>query len=114
MEGIEDEALQLLVEAEWPGNVRELENAIESALALASGPRIRATDLPGGRRAAARSASQVPQNVPLSLASYERLALERVLTETGGDAPEAARRLGVGRSTLYRKLAKHGLQPRRS
>ena len=114
VEGIEDEALQLLVEAEWPGNVRELENAIESALALASGPRIRATDLPGGRRAAARSASQVPQNVPLSLASYERLALERVLTETGGDAPEAARRLGVGRSTLYRKLAKHGLQPRRS
>ena len=114
VEGIEDEALQLLVEAEWPGNVRELENAIESALALARGPRIGAADLPGGRRGAPRSASPVARDVPLSLASYERLALERVLAETGGDAPEAARRLGLGRSTLYRKLAKHGLQPRRS
>jgi len=114
VEGIEDEALQALVEAEWPGNVRELENAIESAMALASGPRIRAADLPGARRGAARSAAQVPRDMPLSLASYERLALERALAETGGDAPEAARRLGLGRSTLYRKLAKHGLQARRN
>jgi DNA-binding NtrC family response regulator len=113
VEGIEDEALQLLMEADWPGNVRELENAIESALALARGPRIRASDLPGARRAAARAATPLPLDVPLSLAAYERLALERALKETGGDAPEAARRLGLGRSTLYRKLAKHGLQPRR-
>jgi DNA-binding NtrC family response regulator len=113
VEGIEDEALQLLVEAEWPGNVRELENAIESAMALAQGPRIRASDLPGARRAAPRSAPQVARDVPLSLAAYERLALERALAETGGDAPEAARRLGLGRSTLYRKLARHGLVARR-
>jgi DNA-binding NtrC family response regulator len=114
VEGIEDEALQALVEADWPGNVRELENAIESAMALASGPRIRLADLPGARRVAPRSAAQVPRDVPLMLASYERLALERALAETGGDAPEAARRLGLGRSTLYRKLAKHGLHARRS
>jgi propionate catabolism operon transcriptional regulator len=52
--------------------------------------------------------------VPLALAAYERLALERALAETGGDAPEAARRLGLGRSTLYRKLARHGLVPKRN
>jgi transcriptional regulator of acetoin/glycerol metabolism len=52
-------------------------------------------------------------DVPLSLGAYERLAIERALAETGGDAPEAARRLGLGRSTFYRKLAKHGLQPGR-
>ncbi len=44
-EGIEDAALQLLVDADWPGNVRELENVIESALALAPGPRLRVADL---------------------------------------------------------------------
>jgi two-component system response regulator HydG len=113
VEGIEDEALQRLIETDWPGNVRELENAIESALALARGPRLRASDLPGARRAAPRSAAQIPLDVPLSLGAYERLAIERALAETGGDAPEAARRLGLGRSTFYRKLAKHGLQPGR-
>ena len=41
-------------------------------------------------------------------------ALERAVRETGGDANEAARRLGIGRSTLYRKLAKHGIAARRS
>ena len=51
--------------------------------------------------------------VPLSLEAYERLALERALNETGGDASEAARRLGIGRSTLYRKLSKHGIEVRR-
>jgi DNA-binding NtrC family response regulator len=113
IEGIEDEALALLVEADWPGNVRELENAVESALALSRGPRLRASDLPFARRASARSAAPVPRDVPLTLAAYERLALERALAETGGDAPEAARRLGLGRSTLYRKLTRHGLQPKR-
>ena len=115
IEGIEDEALALLVEADWPGNVRELENAIESALALSPGPRLRVADLPFARRSGgARASAPIARDVPLALAAYERLALERALSETGGDAPEAARRLGLGRSTLYRKLAKHGLQLRRS
>jgi len=52
--GIEDAALEALVQSEWPGNVRELENAVESALALAPGPRLRIADLPGARRRAAR------------------------------------------------------------
>jgi two-component system response regulator HydG len=107
VEGIEDAALEMLVEADWPGNVRELENVIESALALAPGPRLRAADLPrvqGGQRAAP------PSDLQLSLDAYERCALERALEASGGDVSEAARRLGVGRSTFYRKLAKHGLQ----
>jgi DNA-binding NtrC family response regulator len=51
--------------------------------------------------------------VPLSLEAYERLALERALREASGDAAEAARRLGIGRSTFYRKAAKHGVAMRR-
>jgi len=109
--GIEDAALELLLEAEWPGNVRELENAVESALALAPGPLLRAADFPVARRRAPAAAAP-PSDVPLSLDAYERCALERALRETGGDAPAAARLLGIGRSTFYRRLAHHGIPTR--
>jgi DNA-binding NtrC family response regulator len=114
--GIDDAALERMMSHDWPGNVRELENVIESALALARGPRLRAADLPIGRSrtavgVATRSgAREAPSGgLPLSLEAYERSALERALREAGGNAPEAARRLGIGRSTFYRKLGKHGL-----
>ena len=108
--GFEPDALLALAAHDWPGNVRELENVIESALALARGEKLCAADLPlpamrpsGAFRAPAASA------LPLSLAAYERAALERALAECGGDASAAARRLGIGRSTFYRKLAIHGI-----
>jgi two-component system response regulator HydG len=107
VEGIEDDALESLGAADWPGNVRELENAIESALAFAPGPRLRLADLRPLRRAVGSLPSE--PGLPLSLEAYERAALERALRESGGDASEAARRLGVGRSTFYRKLGQHGL-----
>jgi two-component system response regulator HydG len=107
VEGIEPEALEELVAADWPGNVRELENVIESAMALAPGPKLRGADLPRVRRSAA--GAPAPTDLPLSLEAYERCALERALLESGGDVHAAARLLGVGRSTLYRKLARHGL-----
>ena len=92
-----------------PGNVRELENAVESALALARGPTLRAGDF--GFEAPSRSEpAPPPDNLPLRLDAYERCALERALHESGGDATLAARRLGIGRSTFYRKLARHGIR----
>jgi DNA-binding NtrC family response regulator len=111
---ISEDALARLLAHDWPGNVRELENVIESALALARGPVLRAADLPLGRaRRALReaAASAEPVGLPLSLDAYERSALERALREAGGSAAVAARRLGIGRSTFYRKLDKHGLAP---
>jgi DNA-binding NtrC family response regulator len=113
---IADDALERLMSHDWPGNVRELENVIESALALARGPRLRAADLPigrsrGGAGAPARAGGEpAPGGLPLSLDAYERSALERALREAGGNATDAARRLGIGRSTFYRKLGKHGLR----
>jgi len=109
VEGIEDDALEMLSAHDWPGNVRELENVVESAMALAPGPRLRVADLPRERRAAAGDLAQPAARLPLSLADYERAALQRALAETGGDATAAARLLGIGRSTLYRKLARHRL-----
>jgi two-component system response regulator HydG len=105
--GIEEEALALLVGYDWPGNVRELENAVESALALAPGPRLRAADLRLARRVTAPAGDGPPETLPLSLEAYEYAALERALRESGGDVSAAARSLGIGRSTFYRKLAKH-------
>jgi len=122
VDGVADDALARLMEHDWPGNVRELENVIESALALAKGPWLRAADLPMGRnrrvlplavaRAAAPEGAGTPAlaALPLSLDAYERSALERALLESGGNATDAARRLGIGRSTFYRKLGKHGLR----
>ena len=115
---IEQDALERLMSHDWPGNVRELENVIESALALARGPRLRAADLPIGRsragaaapQAAVRAGEAALAQLPLSLEAYERSALERALREAGGNATDAARRLGIGRSTFYRKLGKHGLR----
>ncbi len=107
VDGIEDEALALLVAHDWPGNVRELENAMESALALAPGPKLRAADLRVARRVPIPVGSAALDELALSLEAYECCALERALRENGGDAKAAARRLGIGRSTFYRKLAKH-------
>jgi two-component system response regulator HydG len=113
VEGIDDAALAMLVESDWPGNVRELENVIESALALAPERRLRIADLPHTRRRVPQLPAASLADIPVSLASYERCALERALWESGGDVTAAAARLGIGRSTFYRKLAKHDLDPGR-
>jgi two-component system response regulator HydG len=113
IEEIEAGALEALSEAAWPGNVRELENAVESALALAPGPRLRAADLPFVRRGSRVSQHALPPNLPLDLDAYERAAIERALSECR-DVSAAARVLGIGRSTLYRKLDRHGLKPPRA
>ncbi len=109
--GFTPEALERLCRQPWPGNVRELENAIESALALAQDERLGVADFRDGHLPLpVLAAKSVGAAVPLSLEAYERLALERALEESRGDASEAARRLGIGRSTLYRKLSKHGIE----
>jgi transcriptional regulator of acetoin/glycerol metabolism len=79
------------------------------ALALARGPPAARGPAARQRRGARRPAPR--PGIPLSLDAYERCALERALAEADGDATRAARRLGIGRSTLYRKLARHGLRP---
>jgi DNA-binding NtrC family response regulator len=116
VEGLGEDALDRLLDHDWPGNVRELENVLESALALARGSWLRAADLPMGRNRRATPlrlagpAEASLADLPLTLEAYERSALERALREAGGNATDAARRLGVGRSTFYRKLGKHGIR----
>jgi two-component system response regulator HydG len=119
--GISKDALQALITYDWPGNVRELENAIERAVIIASGRQIESEDLPVAiskialqerdrikvERARAASEGRTTTfevTVPSSMEEIERQAIEATLDYTEGDKSHAARALGIGRKTLYRKL----------
>ena len=98
------EAIRMILDYSWPGNVRKLENSVEHAMVLAKGNRIEASDLPPAlRRTAAVQASATAASLILEA---ERTLLERVLAECGWNKKKAARRLGMGRTTLYSKLKK--------
>ncbi len=84
----------------FPGNVRELENIVQAAVALAPGEVIGEQDL--RIEQAAGEAQMSPTLVPLS--ELETRHIERVLRSVGGNRQEAARILGIDRSTLYRKM----------
>jgi len=113
--GISRDALSALIGYDWPGNVRELENAIERAVIIASGRRIELDDLPEsiarlqertGRpsRDADGGVARLEIELPTTVDEIERRAIEATLDLTGGDKTRAARALGIGRKTLYRKL----------
>jgi DNA-binding NtrC family response regulator len=103
---ISEDAMTRLVAYDWPGNVRELENAIERAIALGSGPILHAGDLPTSLQYG--TAQHLPQNDELlPLEEMERRAILRALREAGGDKLAAARILGIGKTTLYRKLKQY-------
>ena len=91
---------------DWPGNVRELENTIERAIALGTGPVVQFTDLPTNLQYDARErVSEDTEMVPLLV--LERRAIFRAMRETNGDKLAAARLLGIGKTTLYRKLKQY-------
>ena len=98
------EAIRMILDYSWPGNVRELENSIEHAVVLAKGSRIEVTDLPATLRSTAGPVQPVESSL---MFDSERALLERVLGESGWNKKRAARRLGIGRSTLYAKLKRY-------
>ncbi|HWG59835.1 MAG TPA: sigma-54 dependent transcriptional regulator [Candidatus Acidoferrales bacterium] len=106
---ISEDAMARLIAYDWPGNVRELENAIERAVALGSGPILHVGDLPSNLQYG--SSARLPQaDELLPLEELERRAILRALREAGGDKLAAARLLGIGKTTLYRKLKQYGAE----
>jgi DNA-binding NtrC family response regulator len=106
MRTISEDAMARLVAYDWPGNVRELENAIERAVALGSGPILHVADLPSNLQYG--TGERMPQSDELlPLEELERRAILRALREAGGDKLAAARLLGIGKTTLYRKLKQY-------
>jgi transcriptional regulator with PAS, ATPase and Fis domain len=103
---VSDDALQRLLAHDWPGNVRELQNAIERAVALSTCNVLTADDLESVPAAAALP-SIADTNELVPLAEMERQAILHALGQTGGDRLAAARLLGIGKTTLYRKLREY-------
>jgi len=118
------EALRAVVGYDWPGNVRELESAIERACTLSSGPIVHMGDLPtqvhdfamhGRARAEAgegsaelEAAADTAGRSILSIAELEKKAILGTIRELKGDKLMAAKLLGIGKTTLYRKLKEYG------
>jgi DNA-binding NtrC family response regulator len=119
-----------LMKYDYPGNVRELEHAIERAVVLAEGDTISLEDLPpslsagrallltegaagtaGGEKRAVSFDRGYPPS--WSLVDVERAHIERVLEDLKGNVSLSARRLGISRTTLWRKLKRHGISARR-
>ncbi len=106
------EAMKLLQLYEWPGNVRELENCLERAVAMSPGPVLQAADFPPHLRTVAlRTAMPGKQTRILPLAELEKQAILEALQQLNGDKLMTARALGIGKTTLYRKLKEYGITP---
>jgi DNA-binding NtrC family response regulator len=101
------DAMQAIIAYGWPGNVRELRTAIEHGVVMATGPKITMRDLPGSVRDAAGRrgfTSNTSSPEPYNLHNNELRNIERALSETDGNITAAARKLGISRRTLHRKL----------
>lgn len=108
MKDISYEAMSRLMSYDWPGNVRELENCIQRALALGAGPEIQVRDLPSSLLYAMKNESGKQQFS--TLREMERDAIRQALEVTGGDRLRAAKLLGIGKTTVYRKIKEYDLE----
>lgn len=125
-----DDALRMMLEYDWPGNIRELESAIERACALSSGPKLHMGDLPTQLQDFRRHREVQRRWVPevdeaamdlrlepggqksgeiVSIAAMEKDAILGTIRQLKGDKLMAAKLLGIGKTTLYRKLKEYGL-----
>lgn len=107
---ISTEAMKLLLLYDWPGNVRELENCLERAAAMSPGSVLQSSDFPPHiRTVALRTAAPGRQARILPLAELEKQAILDALQQLNGDKLMTARALGIGKTTLYRKLKEYGI-----
>ncbi len=107
--GLETDVYPLLEKYPWPGNVRELKSLLKRVFLLTEKSELNATDFTPHLDDETEMSDDTLLPLEEALARYERQYLCQTLEQTGGDKDEAARLLGLPRSTLYRRLAKYGL-----
>ncbi len=114
IQGISADALEALAAYSWPGNVRELRTAIEHAVVLCRGTNLTVRDLPASVRAgvagtAVTNAGALLEQRGLTVREAERQLILRALKDSGGNRTLAAKRIGMSRRTLHRKLLAYQL-----
>ena len=110
---LSDDALKAMLAYDWPGNVRELENCLERSYAFTTGPTIQVADLPHEIANLAPPPSHTNGNGHLKIipmAELEKQTILKAITDLNGDKLQAARLLGIGKTTLYRKLKDYAAQ----
>ncbi len=115
IKGFTPKAIDRLIRYDWPGNVRELMNAVERAVVLARTEHIDDEDLAIIQTPLGQTAESAPVlddiNYNITLEDMERTAVIKTLKTSDGNKSEAARRLGITRKTLHKKLKKYGIMP---
>jgi two-component system response regulator HydG len=109
---LSDDALKTMLGYDWPGNVRELENCLERACALTSGPTIHMCDLPPALHSTSGAFPSPTESSTkiIPMTELERQTILSTITQLNGDKLMAARLLGIGKTTLYRKLKEYASQ----
>jgi transcriptional regulator with PAS, ATPase and Fis domain len=103
-DGMEEDAVRVLMSLPWKGNVRELDNVIEHTMILAEGERITLQDLPASIVASSQTSPAFTFNLKDALRQFEKQHIQRALEQAGQDRKEAARLLDISLSSLYRKI----------
>jgi DNA-binding NtrC family response regulator len=108
IKGFNQAAIDRLTGFEWPGNVRQLQNEVQRAVLLCEGDEVDAADLSITK---VRSSGEESFDTNFTLLEgVERNAIVQMLKETGGNKLETAKRLGIGRQTLYNKIKAYGIE----
>jgi DNA-binding NtrC family response regulator len=108
IKGFTPAAVDRLTAFDWPGNVRQLQNEVQRAVLLSEGEEVDATDLSISK---ARTVGEDSQDTNFTLLEgVERNAIIQMLKDTGGNKLETAKRLGIGRQTLYNKIKAYGIE----
>jgi len=108
LNGFSSSAIERITMFDWPGNVRQLQNEVQRAVLLSEGSQVDAADL---SISSARTASETSTDTNYTLLEgVERNAIIQMLKETGGNKLETAKRLGIGRQTLYNKIKAYGIE----
>jgi DNA-binding NtrC family response regulator len=108
LSGVDHDTMQLLISCPWPGNVRELENALQRAAILGDGPLIARRDLPPDL-APLENDPYAVDDLGEAVKRFEKQHIERILRQTP-DKRDAAERLKVGLSSLYRRIGELGIE----
>ncbi len=110
--GVAEDTMAALQRHDWPGNVRELINAVQNTVVMTDGDTVEPRHLPPGIKADGGYGSKhtLADGVPLNLDQLEKQAIRNALRVAGGNREKAAKMLGIGERTLYRKLNEYGLK----